>query len=213
MPEFYRCSSFKGTYTQLMLPLFGVFLALISAFISIVIFKANLLLTCAIAFPLIIGLMVIFSNHLLKYSSNSFEMDGSELKFFNKNGQLKFSIPYKEIKSLQSVPFFSFDDLNNKIEIHLKSGDLYSILMNDDTSNILVNQFKSVDQPLDVKSEKIIPMYMHIMFGASILLLLLLGYIGIVYKDLFDVRLYFYALIIGSFIMFYLNKRRKLKKS
>lgn len=210
MASLYRCISFKGTYLHMILPSFVVFLVLLGSIFYVLFFDGNVVLTSAIAMSVFVGLMIFFSIRLRKYTSHSFEMTDSELRFLDKNGKLKFTIPYSDIQSIRSSPFFSFNDLTEKVAIRLKSGGLFSILVNEDSERVLFRQLEKEIQLLDVKPSEGMPVYMHVMFGVTILLLLLVGFLIFVKKDI-DIRLYLYAPVLIAYIVFYLNKRKKLK--
>ncbi len=210
MSKTLKCITFKGNYTQMVLPIFAVMLLMATSIIYAVTNWAEAALPVLISCILIAGLGVItfLFIRMKKYVSRSMEVTESEFKFFDKSGQFKYSILFQDILSISPEPFFGFDDLNNKLSIRLKQGSSFTVLVTEEGQQLLKEKFR--DNPVyDAASARKIPLYMHLLFGLSVLLLIMVLYIGFIMKESIGVREIGYCLVLGLFISYYINLRSK----
>ncbi len=205
-----KCVTFKGTYIQMVLPIFAAMTLLIGLIVYMALNAADAALPVIILGFLIFGLLIFFVVKQTKYMFSSMELAENELKFFDKSGQFKYTIPIQDISAIRPAPFLSFDELNAQLIITLKGGSNFTVLVNEEGRQLIEEKFQR-NSAYNTESAKSIPVYMHLLFGLSVLILGFVVYILVVVKEPLGIREIGYIAVIGAFISYYIFLRKKLK--
>ncbi len=209
-----KCASYRGTPKQqvILLLLFSVFL--FSFLFAVLIFDVDL----TVIIPLIIFISVAFSVfifiYLKKYAAQSMEIAGNELRFFDKSGALKFSLPFQDIQSITPKPATNIGtdtDLTMQVAIQLKSGTVITVLLTDAGYAQVEEKFKA-SPILDTSSAKKIPLYMHVLFYFFVFAIIFAVFMSFMKEtwEFGDLRILIWLLIGIGYIAYYLQLRRKL---
>ncbi len=214
-----KCASYRGTSKQQVIPLLLV--SIISSFsflFAVLIFDVDL----TVIIPLIIFITVAFSvfifiylkKYAAQYAAQSMEIAGNELRFFDKSGTLKFSLPFQDIQSITPKPAMNMGtdtDLTMQVTIQLKSGTVITVLLTDAGYAQLEEKLKA-SPILDTSSAKKIPLYMHVLFYFWVFAIIFAVFMSFMKEtwELGDSRLLLWLLIGIGYIAYYLQLRRKL---
>ncbi len=220
-----KCASYRGTPKQqvMLLLLFSILAS--STIFAILIFDVDLtvIIPLIMIIPLIIFISVAFSVfifiYLKKYAAQSMEIAGNELRFFDKSGALKFSLPFQDIQSITPKPATNIGtdtDLAMQVAIQLKSGTVITVLLTDAGYAQLEEKLKA-SPILDTSSAKKIPLYMHVLFYFfvfAIIFAVFMLFMKMLFMketwELGDLRILIWLLIGIGYIAYYLQLRRKL---
>jgi len=210
-----KCASYRGTPKQqvILLLLFSIIFSF-SLFFAVLIFDVDL----TVIIPLIIFIAVAFSVfiviYLKKYAAQSMKIAENELRFFDKSGTLKFSLPFQDIQSITPKPAMNIGtdtDLTMQVAIQLKSGTVITVLLTD-AGYAQVEEKLKASPILDTSSAKKIPLYMHVLFYFFVFAIIFAVFMSFMKEtwEFGDLRLLLWLLIGIGYIAYYLQLRRKL---
>ncbi len=209
-----KCASYRGTPKQQVILLLPFSIFLFSFLFAALIFDVDL----TVIIPLIIFISVAFSIfifiYLKKYAAQSMEIAGNELRFFDKSGTLKFSLPFQDIQSITPKPAMNIGtdtDLTMQVAIQLKSGTVITVLLTD-AGYAQVEEKLKASPILDTSSAKKIPLYMHVLFYFFVFAIIFAVFMSFMKEtwELGDLRILIWLLIGIGYIAYYLQLRRKL---
>ncbi len=209
-----KCASYRGTPKQQVILLLPFSIFLFSFLFAALIFDVDL----TVIIPLIIFISVAFSIfifiYLKKYAAQSMEIAGNELRFFDKSGTLKFSLPFQDIQSITPKPAMNIDtdtDLTMQVTIQLKSGTVITVLLTD-AGYAQVEEKLKASPILDTSSAKKIPLYMHVLFYCFVFAIIFAVFMSFMKEtwEFGDLRILIWLLIGIGYIAYYLQLRRKL---
>ncbi len=210
-----KCASYRGTPKQqvILLLLFSIIFSF-SLFFAVLIFDVDL----TVIIPLIIFIAVAFSVfiviYLKKYAAQSMKIAENELRFFDKSGTLKFSLPFQDIQSITPKPAMNIGtdtDLTMQVAIQLKSGTVITVLLTD-AGYAQVEEKLKASPILDTSSAKKIPLYMHVLFYFFVFAIIFAVFMSFMKEtwEFGDLRILIWLLIGIGYIAYYLQLRRKL---
>ncbi len=210
-----KCASYRGTPKQqvILLLLFSIIFSF-SLFFAVLIFDVDLTVIISLIIFITVAFSVFIVIYLKKYAAQSMEIAGNELRFFDKSGTLKFSLPFQDIQSITPKPAMNIGtdtDLTMQVAIQLKSGTVITVLLTD-AGYAQVKEKLKASPILDTSSAKKIPLYMHVLFYFFVFAIIFAVFMSFMKEtwELGDLRLLIWLLIGIGYIAYYLQLRRKL---
>jgi len=211
-----KCASYRGTPKQLvmLMLLFSIFLSLLLIFAVLPIFDVDLTVVIPFIILIMVAPFVFILIYVKKYAAQSMEILGNELRFFDKSGALKFSLPFQDIQSMTPKPAMNIDidtDLTMQVTIQLKSGTVITVLLTD-AGYAQVEEKLKASPILDTSSAKKIPLYMHVLFYFFVFAIIFTVFMSFMKEtwELEDLRILIWLSIGIGYIAYYLQLRRKL---
>jgi hypothetical protein len=152
-----------------------------------------------------------------KYAAQSMEIAENELRFFDKSGALKFSLPFQDIQSMTPKPAMNIGidtDLTMQVTIQLKSGTVITVLLTD-AGYAQVGEKLKASPILDTGSAKKIPLYMHILFYFFVFAIIFAVFMLFMKEtwELGDLRILIWLLIGIGYMAYYLQLRRQFSQN
>jgi hypothetical protein len=132
----------KGTTTQLLIKVFAI---VILATTLVIFFTLNGYDVNFFLFFAVIGistLLLVFIP-MLKYSAAFVEITDKELRFLNESNTVTFTIPIADIESAKPEPnpnIYGDSDLNTKLTVKTKSGQIFSIFFLPEEGTIYIGE-------------------------------------------------------------------------
>jgi len=216
-----KCASYRGNPKQqvMLLLLFSIFLASSTIF-AILIFDVDLTVITPFIIFISVAFFVFIFMYFKKYAAQSMEIAENELRFFDKSGALKFSLPFRDIQSMTPKPAMNFGapdsdaDLTMQVAIQLKSGTVITVLLTD-AGYAQVGEKLKASPILDTGSAKKIPLYMHILFYFFVFAIIFAVFMLFMKEtwELGDLRILIWLLIGIGYMAYYLQLRRKFSQN
>ncbi len=194
--------------------LFSIFLSLLLIFAVLIDVDLTVVIPSIILIGVLCFVFTLIYFKKSKYVSQSMEIAGNELRFFDKSGALKFSLPFQDIQSMTPKPAMKIGtdtDFTMQVTIQLKSGTVITVLLTD-AGYAQVEEKLKASPILDTSSAKKIPLYMHVLFYFFVFAIIFTVFMSFMKEtwELGDLRILIWLLIGIGYIAYYLELRRKL---
>lgn len=207
----------KGTPNQFFARLIVLSAAWTGLLLLLIVSGYDVILAFLLAsIPAIVLFLLIFIP-MRRYSAFSIEISDRQLNFFGKSDNLKFSIMNADILNIKLEPHLNIygdRDLDAKLTIKTRQGDVFTIILPEEGAKTI----SDLVLPSAVIKEHKIPLYMHIIFASSVILVPVLIVLAIIAPDsMFNdegdyVRFFIYVPTMIGFIIYYLELRKKVRQ-
>lgn len=208
MTTIHRCYTFGGTYAQMLMPVFLSMLVFISFAVYMVVYQINDYAPAAMMGGVILLFMASLIIRVRKHSYKSLELTDNEFRFYDKSGQLAYTISLDDISSL--VPQPVYNELPMKLAIRTKDHFTLTVFVSEEAYQMLAG--KLAGRPFfHPGSANQVPLYMHFVFVFFLAALALFSYHVFVLGKPLKFQILWYSFVASLFVVYYISLNKKMK--